>query len=803
MNQNIFSWQQGDYLKLHEAFSNGSKILLIHGRDFESPYHIISSFCTQLSSEKYMLLGLCSDSGNLGFPYFPFTQAITKTPTEKPIKKSLLSSIVKDVTQLDTVAAIVEHIMFKQNSSSMLSARENELLLRLEHSANNKAPVFLIYGFSNFDCNSLELTSLLLSGKLNEAFPFLKNSRFLFLCETSEESSFVLQRIKLCEHIDIHLSLPQLNNISEILSKICPGSDFIPADQEKIFCLSGGRLSVIEILSHHLQLKGQSIINQSTQDLISNTLSKRISKMGELGAKLENILVFAANIGNTFNIPLLKKATDPVSCDLALKSGEDEYLTKCNNKTGRFICHEVWSYFSSCASEDKKQEIARILERAVYYFDPYDYLTRARYFEQAGLRNDALDLYILAYNSIFLEGITPDNNLLTRIAALSKQCGEGEYWNDLSRAYSSINQLDYLTCAIILENMALPSSERLLLLKEYLTGLCFHKLGLRSEHQQEAMITMEMAAAHAYDIEEGIWCDCQNALISFWMNAHGNITAAKQACKELTYYYTQKSFSAFAQKGLHALERKWGAIFSAERAVIRTKKSVEYFRNSYYPSQYLMSLNNHAANLILIGHYDEAMYYLNEAFSALKNYPSVSINRMYLLNNYILCAVLSKKLKPDVAYQKLLSIIEEKEFSDWIIILKLNCAIYMALSGNTSDAENNLRELECTIQAIDDDYYSFYVYSNLAAVLYLRGNRVEAVQMLKSQCLKAPTLFKATEKTQAEARTKQWITVMEQEIIEDPKIFDSFLLDGNCVQSQWHFWKRGFLYSDIQFWSES
>ena len=74
--------------------------------------------------------------------------------------------------------------------------------------------------------------------------------------------------------------------------------------------------------------------------------------------------------------------------------------------------------------------------------------------------------------------------------------------------------------------------------------------------------------------------------------------------------------------------------------------------------------------------------------------------------------------------------------------------------------------------------------------------------MLKTQCSKAPALFKATEKVHAEARTKKWTSVMETEVIEDPKAFDSFLLEDSGVQTQWRFWEHGFLYSDIQFWSE-
>lgn len=145
---------------------------------------------------------------------------------------------------------------------------------------------------------------------------------------------------------------------------------------------------------------------------------------------------------------------------------------------------------------------------------------------------------------------------------------------------------------------------------------------------------------------------------------------------------------------------------------------------------------------------------------------------------------------------------EQREFGDWTIIFKLNCAIYMALAGEMDQAEENLRALEKVSLELCDDYYLFYVYANLAAVFYLQGRCTEAVCLLQKNCLKPPMLFKATEKMYLEERSRQWISVMESVEINDPKVFDTYLLDRHPQKTQWAFIGRGFLYSDIQFWSE-
>ena len=382
------------------------------------------------------------------------------------------------------------------------------------------------------------------------------------------------------------------------------------------------------------------------------------------------------------------------------------------------------------------------------------------------------------------------------------QCGLNNYWNSLFQAYGAMDSLDYKSCVEILDNMGGSLTTRLLLLKEYLTGLCLHRLGNTLDHQREAMLSIQAATEYARNIEDGIWCDCQMILLSLLVNSNGDIYAAKRICKELTYYYTQKNYAPFAQKGLYALKRKWSALYSVERATQKTEDSVLYFRNGLYPSQYLMALNNHAANLIVLGNYTEAIKYLNEAIGALQKFQAVRVNRMYLLSNYCLCAVLSETLSPADVYKKLLPIMAQREFGDWTIIFQMNCAIYMALAGEIDRAEENLRTLEKVSLELCDDYYLFYVYANLAAVLYLQGRRTEAVSLLRENCSKPPLLFKATEKTYLEERSKKWISAMESVDIKDPKAFDTYLLDRHPPTTQWAFIGRGFLYSDIQFWSE-
>lgn len=485
------------------------------------------------------------------------------------------------------------------------------------------------------------------------------------------------------------------------------------------------------------------------------------------------------------------------------KEGEKEFFTVCDSGVGHFVLPEIWNFFYIYPGPEKRREISSKLAEAIYYFDPYDYQSRGYYYEQGGQLTEACEQYILAFNKLYFENLAnKETELAGKIFSICKECGFFDYWNVLLRIYEAMEALNYDLCIQCIETMPHPPTLRLLILKEYLEGLCLHRLGRTYEEQISSMTTMETVAKHAKGLEDGIWCDCQAVLLSLYMNINGDIVAARQVMQELTFFYTQKSMAPFAQKGLHAMERKWAALYSVERAVIKTECSVQYFQNGQYPAQYLMALNNHAANLIVLGQYSKALEYLDQAMDLLARFPSIRVNTAYSLNNYCVAAVLSKRISAADAHNTLKTAIGSSAFGDWMYILRLNDCIFMAQTGNLEDAETGLQELLRKGQDLNDDYYVFYASANLASVYFLQGRPAESIHILKTNCQKAPALFKETEKVYLQERTVQWIKAAESIGLPDPSTFETLLLELHPEETQWNFVGRGFLYSDIQFWSE-
>ena len=643
---------------------------------------------------------------------------------------------------------------------------------------------------------------MLLSSQLDDHFPFLKKAIYIFICEQDEDSS-AYQSLKCNEHIDIHLQDPRVDHMEEILLEMAPTLKLSRYDQVKLFHLSGGRLSIIALLAQYLAENKQLVLEGTPLEVVSLVLGDRLEHMGNKGNELKSVLETAAAIGIDFHIPILKLA---VTCSLLfenlLQKAQQEFLIEYNKDMGKFLYRDIWNYFCASNSKEHLTDISMSIAKAVYFFNPYDYLTRAFHLECAGEIAEACELYLLAYNSVFQEGLQPPGELVEKIGQVSQLCGMNGYWNTLQKFYADIKKLHFKQGLRQLEEMSPTWSMRLLLLKEYLLGLYMYKTANTQDELQDSILAIEEAAKHAQNFEDGIWCDCQMIRISFCVNCGGNIMQAREISKELSYYYTQKSFAPFAKKGLHALQRKHSALYSVERAVVKTKNSVDFFRTSTYPSQYLMALNNHAANLMVIGHLSEAMKFLREAYEFIASYKHINVNRMYILNNYCLCSVLLDLCTAEEAYKAVKPVLHGKSLENWAFILELNCAIYRALQNDLSGSEGDLLRLIEIGKQLSDDYYSYYAYANLASVYFLQQKTEKALDLLDTKCLLPPALFKETEKYYLTKRTEQWKQIMASESITNPKVFDQYLLAHHPPNTQWSFIGRGFLYSDIQFWSE-
>jgi tetratricopeptide (TPR) repeat protein len=801
MNAKVFSWQKKDFDTLYES---SNRTTIVCGKDIDSPYNIFFLFTQQVLQTKFKIFNIKKCDPFILAPLYPFMETISYGTSRPVIHNDLIKGIVRDITQSDTLATVISGLLHrKPKSTPMLDGQSNDILIQLQKQTRNIPALFIFQNFSYFDTLSIELIRLMISGNLNETYRFLESARFYFL-RSENENNAAYQIIEMYEHGNIYLKSPTKENMNELVSEITPSINLSHNDQLELFTICGGSMVAIQILLQYLRdTQREHLITWKQDNIIAEIIQKRIADIGINYMSLEKTLKIAASIGDPFSLQLLKwvvELPDEIFENNLLKS-KNELFIDFDESIGSFTYPVIREYFQVFRDLREKSKIFDTIARGIYFYNPRDYWRRAVFLELADKKREACEVYFIAFYSLNFDTHVRSEEYKKKISSLCRECDLEDFWIIQMQFYNWYENMEYEKAWKCLDSFDKPLSGRLYLLKEYLIIMCIRKCGESRQLQEIAQMTLETAAKNAKDIEEGLWCDYLSTLISLYVNLDGNIQKASAIEKELRFYYTSKLDRIFAEIGINILNRKSAAIFSVERAVTYTQMSVNYFKNSIYSTQYLMALNNHGANLLLLGKYADAEEYLLEALEFTKKYPTNEIIIIYLLNNYCVCQI----HKPSGNYAALADlqiIVNRYKHYGWSIIPLINCAIYAALNNNLDKAEDLLNEAYKLNGNVQDSYFFYYIDANLAAVHYLRGDRIGASKLLIEKCSVPPVLSKATEQQYLKQRTVKWAKAMLDFAITDPWDFQNLLIHEESG-NQWIFVGRGFLCSDIQFWSEA
>lgn len=807
--QELYSWQVDDWDLLTDSLEH--RVVFVHGKDFESKQNIAAIFYKEIEGTgDYKIFPISCKDTHCVVPFMPIYDCFLQFEIKKEIKiEEIGKNIIKDVTGSGTI----EYLMNINEAlcKNALSTQYRDILIFVEELSQEISPIFILHNFSNYDSESQILIQWMASGQLDKYYPFLKNARFIFLCDNNED---IKEYNELCtlQHIDLDISEPNDNSdIVEIWSRYSPHTCISTTDAQKIYSFSGGKLSNIELIVQYLCI--QKKIEWSGDDFtefMTGIFDKRLTELKNSKDAVRELLETASGIGQRFNLRWLNYSLSESiqnQYDILLRKCCTEQFITCQNDIGTFSSIFAWEYFHNC-SPHRKKELALMLAKTVNYFCPYDYYLRAVYTEQTEDYSTALDLYLYEYWKRLKENLKIPSELSLSIATLSNKHGNLEYTKLLDGYYESLSNGLYnkaLTMLETSEGMDI-SSLRLQLLRDYLLACIYHKVGRDMEMIKRSILLMEQIVEQAKQIGEmDFWSECLATLLSFYANS-GDTSRALSISKELMYYYSQrKDYDTKAIIGMHVLNRKSSAFFSVEIAAQKTEKSAIYFRNSLLYTQYLMALNNHAANLFVLGMFDRSMEYIQEAISFITKHPTVKINPIYIWNNYYLSAFYCDKSDKNVLLQGMSQMVNDMEDTELKIIPLINLAICHVLAEKSKGINPALEYLNEAAQLnieLLDDYYEYYIHANFASVYFLLKQYEDALKcMLK--CMIPPSLMKSTEKIYLKKRTDKWLDIIKEQKNIAIEEFDTYLLEDSQGETAWQFLGRGFLPSDLQFWSDS
>lgn len=806
--QNLYNWQIDDWNILTDSLEHS--LVFIYGKEFESTQNVATTFYNELAiTQDYKIFQFFPKESGCLVPLTSFYDCLLHYNVEQRIGlKQLGENIIKDVTQSDTIAYLMNtNEVLKRNA---FSDQYREILIFMEELSQDVIPIFIFFNFSNYDSESQTLIRWMVTGELNKYYPFLKEAKYIFLCDENENFK-MYNNLFILNHVDITLKEPSVDNIQDIWSKNIPQINLEKSDMKKIFLFSGGKLSNIELIIKYLGM--QKEIDWNSHDFVEfmiKVYDKRMNDLKYWEKSIKELLGIAAEIGKNFDLRWVNHTLpETMQKDYAVilnKCCSEQFITY-EQEQGKFVSKFVWEYFYTCTAERKK-EFCSVLTKTVEYFSPYDYYLRAFYMEQSGNEHAACELYLFEFWKRLKEGLILSDKFNKKLKEICHRYDCSEYIDILERYYSSQSEGQYFEILHMLEEAEGLTNQplRLLLLKDYLLACIYHKISNDKQMVERAILIMENVAEKSKDINEmSFWCDCMSTLISFYANI-GKTNEALTLSKSLVYYYSQrKDYDNKAMVGIQILNRKSSAYLSAEIAIRKTEESVDYFRKSMLCVQYLMALNNHGANSFVLGKYNQALACFNEAVTFIKKHPTIKINKIYLWNNYYLTSFYTSTSNRKVILKNMAQMVNLIEDSELKIIPLINLAIFYVLAQNEEGIKSALRCIEEAIQLsyeLQDDYFEYYINSNLAAIFFLNHQYNEAYERI-TKCLKPPSLMKSSEKVYFKKRANKWADVIRTKPNISFVDFDTYLLNESPDDVAWQFIGRGFLPSDIQFWSES
>jgi tetratricopeptide (TPR) repeat protein len=272
------------------------------------------------------------------------------------------------------------------------------------------------------------------------------------------------------------------------------------------------------------------------------------------------------------------------------------------------------------------------------------------------------------------------------------------------------------------------------------------------------------------------------------------------------------AFDPDALDALSVLDRKADLLYPAEQSYPRLTRSKNHFmpqhdgqpRNFY---QYCASSLNLAANRIVCGEYEEALTYLREITSFLNTSPDHRFTRFEVLtNNLIVAEFLGGIYDAATAAACFERLVDGKQDTMDFCLIQSNYGASAAMAGDLPRAKAILQPLVGRLKADAeaDDLHVYLAGTNLASVLYLNGECSTALE-LSRELENIVDIAMPPHRPYFRKRHDTLHEAMESGI-------HFTVADWNHLPMQatlsgpgpsWKHYGRGFLFTDLQIFTES
>lgn len=825
--------QKDIYISLVAALGDRQKLSIVKGDSGSGKTYLTEALKKQMPN--YRFYKLDGDRYNQMRPYYPFKNLLREVyiTNEKGLNKKRQGEAARTIlSQMGSFsplgsdalsACITEFSEYGEKKKKLYNISftddEIELLFPLNYFCTGLKPVvFLADDLQYWDAGSLQLLYTLVK-QLNESNTFLKDSMIVATVNTSvhlpDEMLSALEQ-------EAGKNVYNLRNVcleeyGAIMKKLGCTVEFSKELLSALYSITNGNLQltsdIVLLLQNSSETEAEICKIVESQNL-GRLIVERLDQARDDGSLINDALKFGALFGNSFYYHDLETALALQESKVRslIVAAQDYYLVRSTRMSASFVHELIRETYQKEACDNKAKYYIGFSE-CMKLLHPGDYLLRAEALFTAGQYEEAWIISLL--NAVkefrshrFYQVMPRSDDIPTRYKG---------YLDTMRVAYQAFDNEKYRDSLKALDEIEDIYSPPLLAEKYYLLSLVLSKwLDTRSRVRAKACLEPYLERQNV-DNETEVW----ERIVSAYIIAciHNNeVELAQRYEKELNKSIASRlDFDMEASFRFNTLRRKASSLYSPTVAFQKASASKAFFAPKdvqesgaipLNPIEYYMSLNNYVAVALMAGKAADVFEDAGILIKLPHDYPYLKFQRYEMpLNNAILVAYLNKIINAEEAERSLRDVLKKcKTENSTSMIVRVNIAVFTALQGEFDSARKQLEGLLEESLQIDnlEFYYAYLIQVNLAAVLYVSGQRIRCIQLLEK--LSQDELFKFEEFLELHARALLVSCRIEQgdklqwylEMMHLPENGGGHSDDG-----PWNYYGRKFLFGELEFWSES
>lgn len=788
---------------------------------------------------------LCSEWERLGNPFLvalgdsryssrdfhPFLVAITGTELSLDKKRAIKKAVSQSTKVVPTVGNLASYLLdtlFDRSETKQklrtpfLSEREHEILFRTQDFVRSDSLLVVADNLHWWDRNSLQLLLSLFFEKTQTVFPFLRRLHLVTITTSDQErlnpelvgqiTSDICQYRWQCEYV-------KEERFHSVLQELGLRYELPPKTLHLFYTLSGANLQLSQQVCKYIS--EMALDETEVIDILSSIhadsfpqdfLQLRFRSVEKGSRDVLEFLEAASTIGLSFSEREIECLTNLKHADASSMVSTAEGMQLVYRQAGRMTFqHEILRDFFEKRAQSKRRSYHESFAECLRLLRPSDYQGRYLHLRAAEQDRESAAILFVAELSRIRNGQSISTNDKEHVLSIGKNHGFDSFFRSVFDGYDFYLHQEYLEAVKILEQLEDIYPNPLLAERDYLLSLCLLKSSLKTKRQRarETLVQWQNLSFN----EGEIWSRIMSTLLVACVHL-GELEEAKKIESQLmTYFSMRMDYDSEIGTSLNVLRRKAASLHSSEIAVKRTKDAAEYFGPSATgtaprnPLEYYRALSNLSGNQTVQGDYDSAWQAAQKALDLVRQFPDMSFPRLEIpTNNLVIAGLLADYLNSEEARRLVEAALSSTSDHADSILLRNNLAVFMTMSGKLDEARLELESLSKRIERENssDDYYFYFVNSNLIALEYLLGTTSEGLAQWINLSKRIPQIPEGDRIMLIRRHD-----LLIEAIGDVPKgdfVGWQYFLQRNYAEElgrAWRFFRNGFLLTDIQFWSES